>query len=89
MTGKTLMLKNVRLAFTQNLFVPTSFKDQADKPKKYSCKLLIRKDHPQIAPRRDGREVALDLPPMVFSQDAVLAGGEISRAPSTPFGLPT
>jgi len=47
------------------------------------------KDHPQIALRRDGREVALDLPSMVFSQDAVLAGGEISRAPSTPFGLPS
>ncbi len=44
--------------------------------------------HPVIAPRRDGRERAVDLPDMVFSQDAVLAGGEISQAPSTPHGLP-
>jgi S-sulfosulfanyl-L-cysteine sulfohydrolase len=47
------------------------------------------KAHPDIAPIRDGREVALDLPSQVFSQDAVLAGGEISKAPSTPCGLPT
>ncbi len=47
------------------------------------------KDNPQIAPHRDGREVALDLPSRVFSQDAVLAGGEISQSPSTPFGLPS
>ena len=44
--------------------------------------------HPVIAPRRDGRERAVDLPDMVFSQDAVLAGGDISKAPSTPDGLP-
>ncbi len=44
--------------------------------------------HRGMAPMRDGREVALDLPATVFSQDAVVAGGEISRAPSTPFGLP-
>ena len=44
--------------------------------------------HPVIAPRRDGRERALDLPATVFSQDAVLAGGDLNRAPTTPFGLP-
>lgn len=44
--------------------------------------------HPVIAPRRDGREVALDLPPEVFSQDAVLAGGDLDKAPTTPHGLP-
>ncbi len=44
--------------------------------------------HPVIAPRRDGREKALDLPPTVFSQDAVLAGGDLDKAPTTPFGLP-
>jgi hypothetical protein len=46
------------------------------------------KAHPVIAPRRDGRERALDLPATVFSQDAVLAGGDLNRAPTTPFGLP-
>jgi 2',3'-cyclic-nucleotide 2'-phosphodiesterase (5'-nucleotidase family) len=46
------------------------------------------KAHPVIAPRRDGREGAVDLPPVVFSQDAVLAGGELSKAPTTPFGMP-
>ena len=46
------------------------------------------KRHPVIAPQRDGREVALDLPPRVFSQDAVLAGGDITKAPTTPSGLP-
>jgi 2',3'-cyclic-nucleotide 2'-phosphodiesterase (5'-nucleotidase family) len=46
------------------------------------------KVHPVIAPRRDGRERALDLPPTVFSQDAVLAGGDLNKAPTTPFGLP-
>ncbi len=44
--------------------------------------------HPVISPRRDGRERAVDLPGKVFSQDAVLAGGELSKAPSTPWGLP-
>lgn len=44
--------------------------------------------HPVIAPKRDGREKALDLPPTVFSQDAVLAGGDLSRAATTPHGLP-
>ncbi len=44
--------------------------------------------HPVIAPERDAREVALDLPRTVFSQDAVLAGGDLSKAPTTPFGLP-
>jgi sulfur-oxidizing protein SoxB len=44
--------------------------------------------HPNIAPGRDGREIALDLPRTVFSQDAVLAGGDLSQAPTTPFGLP-
>jgi sulfur-oxidizing protein SoxB len=44
--------------------------------------------HPTIAPGRGGREIALDLPRTVFSQDAVLAGGDLSQAPMTPFGLP-
>jgi sulfur-oxidizing protein SoxB len=44
--------------------------------------------HPVIAPRREGREIATDLPPTVFSQDAVLAGGDLSKAPTTPSGLP-
>jgi hypothetical protein len=44
--------------------------------------------HPVIAPERDAREVALDLPRTIFSQDAVLAGGDLSKAPTTPFGLP-
>ena len=46
------------------------------------------KVHPVIAPRRDGRERALDLPSAVFSQDAVLARGDLSKAATTPFGLP-
>ena len=46
------------------------------------------KVHPVIAPKRDGRERALDLPPAVFSQDAVLAGGDLDKAPTTPSGLP-
>ena len=49
---------------------------------------LYLKSHPVIAPRRDGRERAIDLPDIVFSQDAVLAGGELSKAPTTPFGIP-
>jgi S-sulfosulfanyl-L-cysteine sulfohydrolase len=44
--------------------------------------------HPAVAPRREGREIATDLPPSVFSQDAVLAGGDLSTAPTTPSGLP-
>jgi S-sulfosulfanyl-L-cysteine sulfohydrolase len=44
--------------------------------------------HPVIAPRRDGREVALDLPPVVFSQDAVLAKGDPNTAPTAPSGQP-
>ncbi len=44
--------------------------------------------HPVIAPKRDGRETALDLPSAVFSQDAVLAGGDLNNAPTTPIGLP-
>ncbi len=44
--------------------------------------------HPLIAPRRDDREVALDLPRTVFSQDAVLAGGDLGAASTTPSGLP-
>ena len=31
--------------------------------------------HPVIAPKRDGRAKAVDLPPVVFSQDEVLLGG--------------
>ncbi|MGP0095360.1 MAG: bifunctional metallophosphatase/5'-nucleotidase [Xanthobacteraceae bacterium] len=46
------------------------------------------KAHRTIAPRRDGREIALDLPRTVFSQDAALAGGDLSKAPTTPSGLP-
>jgi len=46
------------------------------------------KAHHVIAPRRDGREIAMDLPRTVFSQDAALAGGDLSKAPTTPFGLP-
>lgn len=48
MTGNVLKLKDVRLAFTQNLHVPAAFKNEPGKKKKYSCKLLIAKDHPQI-----------------------------------------
>ena len=46
------------------------------------------KAHPVIAPRRDHREIAIDLPAIVFSQDAALAGGDLSKAPTTPSGLP-
>jgi len=46
------------------------------------------KAHPVIAPRREDREIAMDLPRTVFSQDAVLAGGDLSKAPTTPSGLP-
>ena len=46
------------------------------------------KAHRTIAPRRDGRERAVDLPQRVFSQDAVLAGGDLEKAPTTPHGLP-
>lgn len=48
MTGKVLKLKDVRLAFTQNLFVPAAYKNEPGKKKKYSCKLLIPKNHAQI-----------------------------------------
>jgi hypothetical protein len=44
--------------------------------------------HPVLAVERDGRGIALDLPRTVFSQDAVLAGGDLSKAATTPFGLP-
>jgi 2',3'-cyclic-nucleotide 2'-phosphodiesterase (5'-nucleotidase family) len=43
--------------------------------------------HRVIAPRRDQREIAIDLPRTVFSQDAALAGGDLSKAPTTPSGL--
>jgi len=46
------------------------------------------KAHPVVAPRREGRERALDLPPVVFSQDAVLAGNDLNGAMTTPSGLP-
>jgi hypothetical protein len=46
------------------------------------------KAHPVIAPRRDDREIATDLPRIVFSQDAALAGGDLSKAPTTPSGMP-
>ncbi len=41
-----------------------------------------------VSVMRDAREVAVDLPRIVFSQDAVLAGGDLSKAPTTPSGLP-
>ena len=44
--------------------------------------------HAAIAPRRDDREIATDLPRVVFSQDAALAGGDLRNAPTTPSGLP-
>ena len=44
--------------------------------------------HPVIAPTREGREAAQDLPSAVFSQDAVLAGGNLYEAPTTPRGVP-
>jgi S-sulfosulfanyl-L-cysteine sulfohydrolase len=44
--------------------------------------------HPVISPKPDGRERARDLPPMIFSQDAILAGGDLGKAPTTPHGLP-
>jgi len=44
--------------------------------------------HSVIAPKRDGREIALDLPRTLFSQDAVLAKGDLTKAATTPFGLP-
>jgi 2',3'-cyclic-nucleotide 2'-phosphodiesterase (5'-nucleotidase family) len=44
--------------------------------------------NPVIAPRRDDRGIATDLPRVVFSQDAALSGGDISQAPTTPAGLP-
>jgi S-sulfosulfanyl-L-cysteine sulfohydrolase len=46
------------------------------------------KAHPVIAPRRDERETARGLPSEIFSQDAVLAGGDLDEAPTTPHGLP-
>ena len=36
-------------------------------------KYLVK--HPVIAPKRDGRARAVDLPPVIFSQDEVLLGG--------------
>lgn len=48
MTGNTLYIKGARLAFTDHLFVPAAYKNDPTKPKKYSCKLLIPKTHPQI-----------------------------------------
>ena len=46
------------------------------------------KAHAVISPHREEREIAMDLPRIVFSQDAALAGGDLSKAPTTPFGLP-
>jgi S-sulfosulfanyl-L-cysteine sulfohydrolase len=57
-------------------------------PSVHAALAAYLKAHPVIAPRRDGRERGVDLPAIVFSQDAVLAGGEISKAPTTPFGMP-
>jgi hypothetical protein len=55
-----------------------------------STKLLHRylKSNPIISPRPDGREKARDLLPTVFSQDAILAGGKLNKAPTTAEGLP-
>ncbi len=44
--------------------------------------------HPTVAPHLDGRERAMDLPARAFSQDAVLAGGDLLKAPTTPNGMP-
>jgi 2',3'-cyclic-nucleotide 2'-phosphodiesterase (5'-nucleotidase family) len=44
--------------------------------------------HPIVAPRRGDRQIATDLPHIVFSQDAALGGGDLSKAPTTPSGLP-
>lgn len=46
-TGNTLKLKDVRLAFTQNLFVPGTYQNGPG-TKKYKAKILIPKNHPQI-----------------------------------------
>jgi hypothetical protein len=45
-----IMLKNVRLAFPQ-LFTPKAF--QGDGDPRYSCRLLIRNDDPQLAHIRE------------------------------------
>ena len=43
------------------------------------------KAHPVVSPRREGRAVALDLTPLVFSQDAVVSDGSHgSPYPGTP-----
>lgn len=47
-TGKVLKLRDVRLAFIQDLFIPRAYKDDPTKKKKFKCKLLIGKEHPQI-----------------------------------------
>jgi S-sulfosulfanyl-L-cysteine sulfohydrolase len=47
------------------------------------------KAHPLIAPHREDRGIATDLPRIVFSQDAALSGGDLSKAPTTPSGLPS
>lgn len=57
-------------------------------PSVHEALTLYLKSHSVIAPHRDGRERAIDLPDVVFSQDAVLAGGELSQAPTTPVGIP-
>ena len=41
-----------------------------------------------VTVQHNDREMALDLPAAVFSQDAALAGGDLSRALTTPSGLP-
>ena len=50
--------------------------------------LAYLRAHPTFAPRLDGRERAVDLPARVFSQDAVLAGGDLMTAPTTPHSMP-
>ena len=67
---------------------PGAHDPQVLKPSIHEALEAYLQKHPVIAPRRDGREYAVDLPSQVFSQDAVLAGGELSKAPTTPFGMP-
>ncbi len=67
---------------------PGTHDPQVLKPSIHEALVAYLKTHPVVGPRRDGRERAVDLPSVVFSQDAVLAGGELSKAPTTPFGLP-
>src|SRR6188768_120223 len=55
MTGKVLKLKNVRLAFTKQLFTAGFFQDLpvAGRSPKFRAKFLIPKNHPQIQEVKD------------------------------------